>query len=240
MSAEAISRRMPRPRKVSSFHLSEKSDSVQVSIPLLTVTPYSTSFSLSSHSLQITLGIILGMAFTNSVLLVVTLVRPVPQFSSSGTLMTISARGNATLGKRGLAGSPDEDESADEIISTITPSPWKPERRKVRNEDEEGWYIADEESNETSMNNEEENPATTSENSKTSDSEDFYFPESTSSSARNSRATNEHSMSTLPPKQTMTVPKKKQDKIVKVKSRPFNDGWVELWIGPLGVCIQRG
>lgn len=41
------------------------------------------------------------MAFTNSVLLIVTLVRPVPQFSSSGTLLTISARGNATLGRTG-------------------------------------------------------------------------------------------------------------------------------------------
>jgi hypothetical protein len=42
------------------------------------------------------------MFLTNSILIAVTLVRPVPQFSSSGALLAITAEQNATLSRRDM------------------------------------------------------------------------------------------------------------------------------------------
>lgn len=191
------------------------------------------------------------MAFTNSVLLVVTLVRPVPQFSSSGTLMTISARGNATLGKRDL--SHDDFEGGKyffDLFDSIL------ERRRDHNEmeqddEDKDLYLITQDSEEIDMT-EDPNIFETMINSNNSRSSepndlrtDLYFPETETSSltirTHSETITTTSSISTLVPEQSTAIPKQhEKGKIVKInKSRPTNNGWVELWIGPLGVCIQR-
>jgi len=201
------------------------------------------------------------MAFTNSVLLVVTLVRPVPQFSSSGTLMTISAVGNATLGIRAISEEYDSLSERDPIeaemkrMSTFTAAPVVNRNLHRRTPDhgeieQEGWYIEN-------SNKEEEltKGHASSERvksfSKTSEADELYFLETPTTLTALDGSTRTHAAtltsSTLMSTSTLLeIPsatpdlKLKSEKIVKVAPKRRLNGWVEIWIGPLGVCIQRG
>lgn len=225
------------------------------------------------------------MAFTNSVLLVVTLVRPVPQFSSSGTLMSITANENATLGEPDLLDTKvrvsrrqvmkrgDEDEYL---------------RNVEEGDKEEGsWYIGDEgdqkaksEKKETSKA--EESPTAEGEGDETtedSESEGSILIYSTASPKKSDdKLSKPHHTKVaaeidedeywVPGLDPGAIYSKGQEDEVKSSSTTVTSTatvqiieeviaaqqatgtvisrvrspnvYIEAWIGPLGVCIQRG
>lgn len=239
------------------------------------------------------------MAFTNSVLLVVTLVRPVPQFSSSGTLMTITAKGNATLGqgesqshaqtRRGLcencsekialiAENEEEEPGQDWLIGDVGME--KEESDNDGTQQGKGTSSTEVQSEEEDQSDEAENvdpePAEDDESDSDDDGLFIILPEddekgnkepaddstNTNSKARPSRTTpaatlplygpetsqqltnrvvriiTSSSNATVAASQTGTVVAVIAQETVKVVTVP--KGFVEIWIGPLGVCNRRG
>lgn len=237
------------------------------------------------------------MAFTNSVLLVVTLVRPVPQFSSSGTLMTISAKGNATLGqresqshartRRGLcencsdeiaviAENEEEEPGRDWLIDDIGME--KEEGDNDGTQQGKGTSSTEVQSEEEDQSDEEENvdpePAEDDESGSDGDGLFIILPEDdnngnkdaagdlASSKARPSRTAPAATLPLYEPETsqqltnsfvriitsssnaivaaspTGTIVAVTAQETVKVVTVP--KGFVEIWIGPLGVCNRRG
>ena len=64
---------------------------------------------------QVTIIIMLAMATANSITLVVTLIRPVPQFAVSGVLMQLGATKEATLARRGILSEPISDNTTNSL-----------------------------------------------------------------------------------------------------------------------------
>jgi len=182
--------------------------------------------------------------------------------------MTISARGNATLGKRGLfeeyeklrehdadgasqvaleeegmfLSSHTRTSSTASVISSLTTY----KRRsglENDNTDDEGWFIEETHRPEPSIPKE----ATTRDNAdtKTSNSNNIYFLTTSSSISSSPEATKVSTAKTIHEISTststsMSISEDKNENGVKVIPKARANGWVEMWIGPLGVCIQRG
>lgn len=280
MSASLLHRRMPRPRKVRQ--------QARFNNPVSPCHPQLIRLNLTlllyHWGAQITLAVVLGMAFTNSVLLIVTLVRPVSQFSSSGTLMTISARGNATLGRsEDIGDGRIDDGSADEDLRNDTIGveelPLLARRRTFNDNDRnegQSWLIDEEDhtapkggkgvekAKTTHLDNEDQHQTNDDVDGNgmflISEGEEWegthtkhLKPARTYTSSMSvplfqpgmgqlSKETSGPSMATSVTSLTASASDTLLPQIgterLNAGYRP--EGFVEIWIGPLGVCIARG
>lgn len=182
--------------------------------------------------------------------------------------MSISARGYATLSKRGLFEEyeklrENDADGASQVAweeegmflsshtrtsntaSVTTPLSMHNRRPGQENDntDDEGWFI--EETHQPEPSTAEDKTTRDDTDSVTSDSNDIYFLTTSSSISSSPEAAKVSTAKTIDEYSTSTstsvsISEDKNEHIVKGISKARANGWVEMWIGPLGVCIQRG
>jgi hypothetical protein len=180
--------------------------------------------------------------------------------------MTISARGNATLGKRGLFEQYEifQENDVDNTLQlalvkrgismlsntrtsgTASVPSLAMHKRRSGHEDEstqdEGWYFEESHKPEPSSTAEQRDTQDDTD-TRASEPDELYFLETSPTLTSPPEATQTSAAKTMQVVSTSTslsTSKDKSDNRVKVISKARANGWAEIWIGPLGVCIQRG
>jgi hypothetical protein len=176
------------------------------------------------------------MSLTNSILIAVTLVRPVPQFSSSGALLAITAEQNATLSRRDMmvsrvfddtyGGADDHDDDGDgeqvDWYDSSRHSAYEPEPDATEDATAQLASSASEATVTMRMDTHKQIQSQAESNK-----QDIVILPSSSTMTTTSQPTNV--AGALPIARQALLPPDSR-----------STAFVEIWIGPLGVCIRRG